>query len=43
MKELNSLQEVMSENIDKVLQNEERIELIVKKSSKLKSIADEIK
>ena len=43
MRELNSLQEVMSENIEKVLQNEEKVELIVKKTAKLHSIADEIK
>jgi hypothetical protein len=33
----------MSENIEKVLQNEEKIELIVKKTSKLQSITDEIR
>lgn len=33
----------MSENIEKVLQNEEKVELIVKKTAKLHSIADEIK
>ena len=40
MRELNNLQEVMSENIEKVLQNEEKVELIVKKTAKLDSIAD---
>jgi uncharacterized protein Yka (UPF0111/DUF47 family) len=43
MRELNSIQEIMSENIEKVLQNEEKVELIVKKTAKLHSIADEIK
>lgn len=43
MKELNSLQEKMTENIEKVLQSEEKVELIVKKTAKLDSIADEIK
>jgi hypothetical protein len=33
----------MSENIEKVLKNEEKVELIVKKTAKLHSIADEIK
>ena len=33
----------MSENIEKVLQNEEKVEIVVKKTVKLNSIADEIK
>jgi hypothetical protein len=33
----------MSENIDKVLQREEKVEILVKKTAKLDSIADEIK
>jgi uncharacterized protein Yka (UPF0111/DUF47 family) len=33
----------MSENIEKVLKNEEKVELIVKKTAKLHSIADDIK
>jgi uncharacterized protein Yka (UPF0111/DUF47 family) len=43
MKELSTLKEVMEVNIEKVLQNEEKVELIVKKTEKLHSIADEIK
>lgn len=43
MRELNNLQEAMSENIEKVLQNEEKVELVVKKTSKVVSIADDIK
>lgn len=43
MKELSHLQEKMTENIEKVLQREEKVELIVKKTAKLDSIADEIK
>jgi hypothetical protein len=43
MKQLSSLQEIMSENIDKVLQREEKVEILVKKTAKLDSIADEIK
>jgi hypothetical protein len=40
MKQLSSLQEIMSENIDKVLQREEKVEILVKKTAKLDSIAD---
>lgn len=40
MKELNTLLPVMSENIEKVLQNEEKVSLIVKKTEKVHSIAD---
>jgi hypothetical protein len=40
MKELSSLQEIMSENIDKVLQNEERVQMIVKKAAKTHTIAE---
>jgi hypothetical protein len=43
MKELSTLKEVMEVNIEKVLQNEEKVELIVKKTEKLHTIADEIK
>ena len=40
IRELNMIQEGMLENIEKVLQNEEKVELIVKKTAKLDSIAD---
>ena len=33
----------MSENIEKVLQREEKVELLVKKTAKMNSIADEIR
>lgn len=40
MKELSTLIPIMSENIDKVLQNEEKVSLIVKKTEKMHNIAD---
>lgn len=43
MNELAQIRKGMDENIEKVLQNEEKVELIVKKTVKFDSIADQIK
>lgn len=43
MKEMSQLQDVMTENIEKVLEIEGKVELIVNRSIKYDSIADEIK
>jgi hypothetical protein len=41
-KELEKLQVMMNENIEKVLQREEKVEMTVKKATKLESIAQQI-
>jgi hypothetical protein len=43
MKHLENLQGMMSDNIEKVLQREEKVELLVKKTAKLDTIAEEIR
>lgn len=43
IRELNTLTEGMLENVEKIVNVEEKMELIVKKTAKLDSIADEIK
>jgi len=42
-KELERLQLQMNENIEKVLQREEKVEMTVKKATKLESISQQIK
>lgn len=43
MKQLSHMQAVMGENIEKVLQREEKVEIVVKKTKNIDYIADEIK
>lgn len=43
IKQLENLQGMMNENIEKVLQREEKVEMLVKKTQKLDTIADEIR